>query len=296
MLNGIHVIGQIDGIITDYAFPIITNADYFAKHLNNAILFIDAHRVKWNYLKINIPNWTGYLKLDEKNPSHIYFNDLLWTTKTFDNYTYIDLEGDFENYISKLGSKTRVDARKYLKIFESYHFIFEIIEGNELINALPELIKLNNNVWSVFEGLNNSNAIFLDLLIHNESKIKNGKIIMPVLIYEGKIIASVLGFLNKERCFLHTAGNQRAKVKYLSPGITLYILLIKKLSEMNIKTLDLSPGIEEYKLRLNAKIETITQPVIFKDRFSQIIYLLGQFVINSSKTLISCKKCAFKKK
>jgi len=285
LLNGIHVIGQIDGMITDYAFPIISDIDHFEESIYNTVLCINKNRVKWNYLKINIPFWTGYLQDLNKNTANAYINKLIWASKKYDDYTYIDLEENFIDYLQCLGSRTRSDIKKYLKIFESNDFSFKVIEGDELLISLPELIRLNNSVWSIFQGENNLNSRFLGNLLKKESEIKNGKIIMPILLYNGKIIASVLGYLNNRRCYLHSAGNLRTKVKSLSPGITLYILLIQHLYETNIKVLDLSPGVEEYKLRLNAKVKTITQLVIFKNRISQIIYLSGRAFAYTIRTI-----------
>jgi CelD/BcsL family acetyltransferase involved in cellulose biosynthesis len=104
-------------------------------------------------------------------------------------------------------------------------------------------------------------------------------------LHEGTIIAAVLGYLDKRRCFLHSAGVQRSKVKSLAPGITLYAQLIRKLIETNVKVLDLSPGIEEYKLRLGGETQSIIQVVIFKNKISEIFYKSNLFIFSAMKRI-----------
>ncbi|MEI6139829.1 MAG: GNAT family N-acetyltransferase [Mariniphaga sp.] len=285
LLNGIHIIGQIDGIMTDYCVPILTEPDRFAAQLFKAITFINSKRIKWDYLKINIPNWTNYLRTDTDLHLNNDLKNLIWKTKKYDNYTYIPLENNFEHYVSNLGSKTRADVRKYLKIFKSGDFRFLVIEGEEILKYLPELIKLNSHTWSIFKGKGKVNIDFITNLITTESVFTNGKIILPVLFYEDKVIACVFGYLNNGRCFLHTAGILRTKVNSLSPGITLYGLLIKHFFETGIDVIDLSPGIEDYKLRLNAKIESITQLIVFKNTFSYFIYIVGTILLKFKKNV-----------
>jgi len=95
MLNGIHSIGQIDGLITDYALPIVAEPLQFIKKLNEVVTFINSNKIEWNYLKINIPEWSGYLNHDRINEDLLEQNRLKWITKEFDKYTYINLDCTF---------------------------------------------------------------------------------------------------------------------------------------------------------------------------------------------------------
>jgi CelD/BcsL family acetyltransferase involved in cellulose biosynthesis len=145
------------------------------------------------------------------------------------------------------------------------------------------MLELNNESWTIFSGIKNLHTAFIYSLLRAKSELSNGKIIMPVLLYEDKIVASVFGYINRRKCYLHTAGIKRYKIRSLAPGITMYILLIRSLIEMKIKILDLSPGIEEYKIRLNGKVQVITQVVIFKNKISMLIYKTSLSILKTMK-------------
>lgn len=281
--KGIHVIGQIDGYMTDYAIPLVENPNSFEKSLFEFVK--ELQEFKWDYLKVNIPNWAGLLKLNTINDSYFKSNKIHWSTKKYDDYTYINLNTDFDSYISKLGSRTRTDVKKYLRNIEIHNFNFRIAEGNELKELIPELIKINKKTWTIFSNQNSSEEGFLNSLIEKEFNPEYGKIIMPVLEYEGNLVASVLGYICGNKCYLHVAGIQRMKIKNISPGITLYALLIRELFKLNIEVLDLSPGLEDYKFRLNAKKDEIIQIVIFKNKLTKLKYCIVLNIVNFLKSI-----------
>lgn len=287
LFNGLHIVGQIDGMFTDYAIPVCNSSTIFSKELAKVLATINSSKLNWSYLKINLPDWTGFYENFKKTQkASTPGKKLLIATKIFDRYSGITLPESFEKYIDGLGKRTRADIKKYLQIFENEKFGFKLAEGEDLMEVNDSLIKMNKLRWSIFSSDQSENIEFMKELIEAQARISNGKIIFPTLTYDGKIIASVFGYINNNRCFLHTAGVERQKINNLSPGITLYALSIKELIRMKVGILDLSPGIEEYKLRLGGKVETINQLIIFPNALQKIKYQLGASLLQKTKKIL----------
>jgi hypothetical protein len=276
--NGIHIIGQIDGFITDYAIPILS-FEQFSLQFVELLNYLKKTNIKWNYIKINIPEW-----------ANINISEILYETKKlnihsfvkgYDKYSTIQLKDNFQSFISALGSKTRSDVRRYLKIYDLGGFDFKILKDQELKEKCSDLINLNSEAWGIFH--NDLNKGFFEQLVNKSTHNRNGELIMPVLLFNEQVVAAVLGYMTGDVCFLHTAGVNKKVIKSISPGITLYVLIIKHLYEKGIRTLDFSPGLEDYKLRLGAKIYSINQIVVFRHTSAMLIYRTGFFLLKIYK-------------
>jgi len=277
--HGLHVVGQIDGMITDYAIPICSSDNVFITELKKVLAGLKNNKIRWSYLKLNLPDWAGYYEeVQKKQINSAASHDFLFITKVFDHYASIYLKNSFEKYLETLGKRTRADIRKYLQIFENNNFQFKIVEGEGLTKVNDSLITKNKQNWTIFKNEQDDNTVFMQELVRSHKRITNGNIIMPALYYNNEIVASVFGYISSNRCFLHTAGVERTKILNLSPGITLYALLIKELITRKIQVLDLSPGIEDYKIRLNAKVETIYQVIIFPNNLQKFRYTSGHYL------------------
>ena len=259
-IKSIHWIGQADGMITDYMAPVLLEQD---KDINvmNFIEFLSKNASAWDVVDLQIPQWANLLTPLIKN--FILYGEnsgLKWKLNVSDHAVVVDLPTDFEKYLSQLGKKTRTHTRQYLRSAIKNNIHLEIFKGASSVEKLPILFELNSRNWQVFQS-DLSKKFFLEVAGQFENG--NSPIFLAVLSYKEEGIATVLGFEKNNTCYIHPAGIIRKQVSGISPGTTMYAYLIQSLIERGFKKLDLSPGLEEYKLRLGGNIEPVYQFLIW---------------------------------
>jgi CelD/BcsL family acetyltransferase involved in cellulose biosynthesis len=116
--------------------------------------------------------------------------------------------------------------------------------------------------WSVFARQHDRDFMSAALAAFEQG----GGPFLAALSIAGEVHATVLGFRSGDVCYLHSAGVRRQDVEGISPGTLMYALLIQQMIAAGVKVLDLSPGVEEHKLRYGGKVEPLLKVTMWHQR------------------------------
>ena len=259
-MKTIHWIGQADGMITDYMAPVLSEQDK-GKQVFNFINYLYENTSYWDVVDLKIPQWANLLTPFIKN--FVLTGKelgLQWQLNVSDNAVVVDLTADFETYLSQLGKQTKTHVRQYLRGATRNNIHLGIYKGPSLVDKLPILFELNSMNWQIFQT-DIARNFLLD--VAGQFARNHSSLFLACLSCDEKCIATALGFEKNDTCYIHPAGIIRKQISGISPGITMYALLIQSLIERGFKKLDLSPGLEEYKLRLGGHIEPVYQFLVW---------------------------------
>jgi CelD/BcsL family acetyltransferase involved in cellulose biosynthesis len=259
----IHWIGQADGMTTDY-MCVVSAEEEKDKAARDLIKFLSGNNTLWDVADLRIPSWAGLIEHLIKNLV-LYgetFN-LHWQARVADHAVVLEMPGDFEKYLATLGRKTRSDIRQYLRSAAQNGVGLKIYHGNEISAWIPVLFELSSLNWGMFHN-EKSRQFIIDVV----TALATGKenVVFAVLTHDTKAIGSVLGFESGATCYLHPAGVLRQEVAGVSPGITMYVMIVESLIKRGFRKLDLSPGLEEYKFRLGGHVEPVHQFLIWHNK------------------------------
>jgi CelD/BcsL family acetyltransferase involved in cellulose biosynthesis len=252
----VHWIGQADGMLTDYMGPVFPEG-MKDKRVRALLDFLAYNNVLWDIVDFRAPAWSGLIDSLIKNL--VLYGEgfgFSWQVRVPDHAVAVDLPDDFEKYLGCLGKRTRTDIRQYLRAANQNHAKLEIYRGDTISERIPALFELSTANWMVFRD-NGSKRFLLEVAEALAAGKEN--VFLGVLAYEDRAIGAVLGFEHDRVCYLHPAGVLRQQVAGMSPGMTMYAMLVSSLIERKFKRLDLSPGLEEYKLRLGGHVEPVYQ-------------------------------------
>lgn len=253
-LKVIHWIGQSEGMITDYMQPLVPTANR-ERAVRTLLEFLIEHLKVWDVLDLSVPAWSGFFPvLTKATVVYGLQMGLQWRSGIIDHSSAISLPSSFDEFLASLGATTRSHVRQYLRGAEKAGAQFEIFRGDDIATALPELFRLNAERWKVFAKP--STRGFLTEVVDRVTRA-GGTLLLASLRFEEQVIATALCYESQGICYVHSAGVVRQSPKGFSPGTTLYAQLVRSLIEDKCARLDLSPGLEEYKLRLGASVEPI---------------------------------------
>jgi len=259
----IHWIGQTEGMITDYMLPLVpaTARETAARSLFE---FLAQESQMWDVLDLRIPLWSGlFATLTKVAIVHGSRTGLTWTSGIADHCSAIALPATFDEFLASLGSTTRHHVKQYLRGASKAGAQFEIIRGRDVGALLPDLFRLNGERWQVF-----GNSVSRAFLTEVTSRVTecDSSLFLACLRLEDRTVAIALCYEHANICYIHSAGVIRQSPKGFSPGTTLYSFLVRALVERHQVRLDLSPGLEEYKLRLGATTEPIFRFTLWHTR------------------------------
>jgi CelD/BcsL family acetyltransferase involved in cellulose biosynthesis len=259
-LRVIHWIGQTEGMITDYMTPIVATPD--RERATLALLEFLAERADtWDFLDVTLPGWSStYPSFTKTTIVHGPRMGLQWKGEIVDHSSSIMLPSTFEAFLESLGNTTRRHIRQYLRGADRAGARFEIASGCAVVRDLPELFRLNAERWAVFNG--SSSRHFLTEV--TERLAAAGSLFLASMRMQDQMIATALCYRHDGTTYVHSAGVVRQSPKGFSAGTTLYTHLIRALIDKRCSRLDLSPGLEEYKLRLGASVETVLGFTLWK--------------------------------
>jgi len=259
----IEFIGQSGGMTTDYMAPVVRPGGE-KQALSNISAFLAENTSLWDVVDLRVSLWSGLYQmfLEDQCVGHGK-SSLFYDIAISDQALSITLPRDFETYVASLGRRTRQDVRRYLRAAERAKARLDVRRGRSVLSSLSCLYALNAQNWSIFEdsAARQFMTACAEALISDEEPI-----LLAELTIETIPCATVLGYESNGRCFLHPAGVVRENVAKLSPGTTLYAMLIRELIDNNVSILDMSPGLEEYKFRLGATAEPVYQLRLWHER------------------------------
>ncbi|TQV86304.1 GNAT family N-acetyltransferase [Exilibacterium tricleocarpae] len=252
----IEFMAQSDGAFTDYVGPLCETTS-IKKHMVKLLDFLYNHTRTWDFTSLRLAlNEQAYSDLIAAIVDASRSHPINWDVTTPMQYVTVTLPNHFDDYLASLGSRTRQDIKKYLRNSAKAGMEFKLLSGQDAVDNLHNLFKLNAKNWNTFSNIKDREFL-TSVAIH---LIENNKrFLLPQLILDGETIATVFGYQIADCCYLHTAGINRQYSGQVSPGLTLYAYLIKEMIESGISTIDFSPGAEEYKLRLGGKVAPIYQ-------------------------------------
>lgn len=247
-------IGQAEGMITDYMMPLFASGNR-EKAIKDLLEFLAANPGRWDLLDLTMAHANGLFPACVKAAS-VYGTrqKLSWSSGIADHCSVVPLPESFDKFLAAMGSTTRSHVRQYLRAAEKANVQLVTTKGRGLVDELPALFQLNAERWQVFKK--RENREFLEKVIR-ELPADDEATYLVSLRQADKIFAIALCFENQGICYVHSAGVIREMPSGLSPGTTMYALLARLLIERRCQRLDLSPGLEEYKLRLGAMVEPV---------------------------------------
>jgi CelD/BcsL family acetyltransferase involved in cellulose biosynthesis len=252
----VHWVGQVDGMITDYLGAALPPPDG-GPGTRRCLEHLAASTSLWDVVDLRVPAWSGQLSWFAREAALVGPRlGLAWEVRIADHAVAVDLSSGVEGYMATLGKRTREDVARVLRAPDKEGLVLTVHEGVAVAGSLASLFELNSARWTVFHRCGDRafmEAAVADLVAAREP------VFLAELSERGRVAAAVLGFQACGRYFLHPAGVSREKLGGLGPGVTLYVLLIRWLVSRGVPALDLSPGLESYKLRLGNRVEPLYQ-------------------------------------
>jgi hypothetical protein len=281
-LRILELIGQSGGATTDYTGFVIRegSSGAFFTALYGYLL---ENRKEWDILSVVVPEEPDLFSDQVREIVALHLKKQLRYRVSFrDNYSRIGLPSTFEEYVQGLGRRTRTDLRQYLRIADSPEVKFEILQGEAMKSGFGDLVSLNRGNWGYF----NEDAIrkFYEAEVEGTGP-GDAHPFLARLTAGNEPVAMVQGFIHRSRCFLHTSGVKRQTVMGIAPGLTLYGFLIRELIGRGCRSVDLSPGLEEYKLRMGIRIHPLMQVEAFTSVMTMNYYFVIKFLRKAYRSL-----------
>jgi CelD/BcsL family acetyltransferase involved in cellulose biosynthesis len=237
-LRVIMWIGQENGMASDYC----GGAGSYTK-LFDFLRELDG----WDVVRLQLPHWQGETANIVKAIRR--YEKYLWTIDVSYQSVVVDLPETFEEWLAMLGYDSRYKARTCLKRFDKGTARFEILRGADIYPAIDSLIANNAQQWDVLTR--EQDVAFLKNTVRD---LENNKHVFLARLCEGDTTwASALGYRSGSRVFLHTAGVRRERFQGMTPGVTLYALLIQELIKDNMQHVDFCLGLDKYKFHLGGQ-------------------------------------------
>jgi hypothetical protein len=279
-LRVVEYLGQSKGFTTDYVGFVGARAQ-LAGAVNSLFTFLLEREEQWDVLSLQIPEWCDglwpYLTCRSLSRDNARVK---WRVDVPECSVALALPTDFDLYLSSLGRRTRADVRRYLRAIRADDGSLHIHRGGALLHHLQALLRLNSCNWTVFQGDHDRH-----FMVQVMSELIAGE--EPVFLAELRVghesLAAVQGFENSDRCFLHTAGVMRSTSATFSPGHAMYAMLIQDMIQQRRTVLDLSPGLEQYKLHFGGiRIEPVYRLEVQHRRSRNIRWTAFQFLLKNA--------------
>jgi CelD/BcsL family acetyltransferase involved in cellulose biosynthesis len=285
-LNVLSWIGQVDGMITDYTMPLLPD-NHREKGVQGFLEFLADNASRWDVADLSIPGWSGLLPVFARSAA-VYGSrrNLSWSTHIIEHCTAIDLPASFDAFLASLGSTTRSHVRQYLRAVEKSGATLEIVRGRACGAVLPDLLRLNRERWEVFADAH-ARDFLTDYVAHLPDD--NEEVLLASLRTPDKVLAAILVFEHRGVWYLHSAGVDRDASAGFSPGTTMYAMLIKAMIAGGHTRVDMSPGMEEYKLRLGATVDAVFGLTLWHKASAIDRWRLGQTLLAARRWVLNAK-------
>lgn len=188
------------------------------------------------------------LELDfirKESPSLKILQELGGKVEETDMAPYIELPNNWDEYLASLDRHDRHELRRKMRKIETERVVLIDYQGD--VNEIEEFFRL------MMLG-NEQKRSFLsqEMKVYFQDIIKTfcpDKLSLSFLKKEKDYLATALTFLFKDEVLLYNSGFD-PKYAYLSPGLILKVLLIKRAIEYGKKRFDFLRGRERYKYDL----------------------------------------------
>lgn len=184
-----------------------------------------------------------------------------------------DLSGGFENYLQRLSSNGRQQARRLIRDIEKHHSIFELADVSNADSFVQDLIDLHQARW-VAEGKPGCFAASRFTEFHRkliQLWLPSNRVALARLRMGDRPIAVLYGFCHHNRFEFYQSGVGDAP-ELRSPGIACHLLLMRELASRNVHTYDFLRGSSVYKDRLATASNELTDLMAWQSTFRAIAY------------------------
>ncbi len=161
---------------------------------------------------------------------------------------YINLPASWEDYEARHGPKWRNAMRRHRRAFTAEHAGIATQEGERMTidEKMKEFRALHAMQWA--EGIS-SFITDASWRFHQRLAARwlpQQRAWMPLLEADGKVVAALYGFVEREQFFQYQSGWERSLAK-LSPGKMVIRLAVDCCIQRGLKVYDMLPGDYEYK-------------------------------------------------
>ncbi|MBI3864413.1 MAG: GNAT family N-acetyltransferase [Planctomycetia bacterium] len=156
-----------------------------------------------------------------------------------------DLSRGFENYLQSLSSKTRRNARRFMREADRNGAVFELANAANADQFFEDLIRLHQDRWTS-EGKPGCFAAARFTEFHRRlvrAWIPAGQAVLARLSHEGQVYGVRYGFRFQSTFFEYQLGLKRTDTgPFHSPGTTSNLLLMRTLAERGVTSYDFLQG------------------------------------------------------
>lgn len=175
-----------------------------------------------------------------------------WTPERQGPCYVANLEGSFDEYLGRLSSNTRQQARRILRSAEQGGTTFEIASTPEQIDRFyGDLVDLHQARWQK-EGQAGCFAAERFKSFHrtlSHALLEAGDVVLARLSREGTPIAVIHGYVAGSRFEYYLAGTALETGDLKSPGIAAHLRLKMALIERGVREYDYMHGFSRYKIQ-----------------------------------------------
>ncbi len=278
LVKELTFIGQNHGIYLDFLFVKNDEKSIISSFIKHAT------GVKHSILHLKIPEPS--LTIDCIND--IFGKD---TIQVYTNRYGIEIENSLEDYLKRLGKKTRIDIRSNMrKLTKSNNVEFKVIsDSKDIDKALSELYDLNKRKWA-----NNLNATYKDFHRQISKDLAElGMFCIFRLIVNDQLAATVSAEIAKDKIYLSLAGIDYAYSQY-SIGKLLYSYCVDWASKSGYKFIDFFSGNQEYKERICTS-KSVKKKCVIGSNKNVVIYKAQTTLIEAMQLLMKRLRKLFPK-
>lgn len=246
----IEFIGQSGGHTTDYMSFI--GGSPTKESIRQLLEFLYERLDLWDFATLVLPWWRDDLSAIVEAASVLGLKrETDWQVEVNDLCAAVPLPENFDDYLACLGKRTRGDIRRYQRFAKQHGATLEILRGDQIAKNINILYELNAQNWEVFANERDKN--FMTSMLENLAAGGEPGI-LTVFRVDDQPCAAFLAFESNGVCFAHPSGVIRKQIKGMSPGTTMYGMFMQDIIARGFRTFDMSPGVEEYKLRLGCRV------------------------------------------
>ena len=190
-----------------------------------------------------------------------------------------DLSGGFEEYLGRMSSNSRQQARRLLREGERAGANFELASVEQAAGVFDHLVKLHQERWTS-EGKPGVFAAPRFVQFHRNlvaEWLPSGRAVLARMSLAGDPVAVLYGFVTRQKFDFYQSGVRRETTGLLrSPGNLAHLLLMRALLGRGVTAYDFLRGSSSYKLRLATRENQLVGIKIWRSTLRAASYRLIQ--------------------
>lgn len=163
---------------------------------------------------------------------------------------FADTTGGFEEYLKRLSSENRRQARKMMRDADKHGAQFELAELDQVDAFFDQLLDLHRRRWMAAGeagAFAPRHARFHQELAR--TLVPRGDAVLARLTHGGKPLAVVYGYRTRDKLHCYQQGVDSSAGPLRSPGTTVWLLLMQRLEAAGVRFFDHQKGKTPFKER-----------------------------------------------